>query len=301
MAVQAAPRAGLPINSHGPSSCLIHGDHLHLKTQVLSFPRTPEFNPLYVNSLSSHKYRVRAQAASRSDFNESASRLTEEARKKAAETAKSVSDAVKSMADAARERVEGFQNERELKRRFRRAKEAANERLGDLAFETRRTLQRWNRQYRVSERIDEAADLFRQELKRIDREFGVGQKSRALSMDFRRNWPRYKRELNDFFNTPLGRSAATLVFLWFALSGWLFRIIILGTWVLPFAAPFLIGAVARNAVIEGACPACKRRFIGNRSQVIQCMNCRAVVWQPRDDFSKGSSEPEIIDVEIEDK
>jgi len=42
----------------------------------------------------------------------------------------------------------------------------------------------------------------------------------------------------------------TLVFIWFALSGWLFRIIIFGTWVLPFAAPFLIGAVARNTVIE---------------------------------------------------
>lgn len=300
MAVQAAPRAGLPINSHRPSSSVLHGDYFH-KTRVLSFPRTPEFNPLYLNSLSSHKGRVRAHAASRSDFNESASRLTEEARKKAAEAAKSVSDAAKSMADAAKERVKDFDNERDLKRRFRRAANAANERLGDFAFETRRTLQRWNRQFRVTDRIEEAADLFRQEVKRIDREFGVGQKSRALSMDFRRNWPRYKRELNDFFNTPLGRSAATLVFLWFALSGWLFRIIILGTWVLPFAAPFLIGAVARNAVIEGACPACKRRFIGNRSQVIQCMNCRAIVWQPRDDFSKGSSDPEIIDVDIEEK
>lgn len=301
MAVQAAPRAGLPINSHRPSSNLIRGDHFHLQTRILSFPRTPDFNPLYINSLSSHKSRVRTHAASRSDFNESASRLTEEARKKAAEAAKNVSDAAKSMADAAKEHVEDFQNDRDLKRRFRRAADAANERLGDFAYETRRTLQRWNRQFRVSDRIEEAADLFRQELKKIDRELGVGQKSRALSMDFRRNWPRYKRELNDFFNTPLGRSAATLVFLWFALSGWLFRILILGTWVLPFAAPFLIGAVARNVVIEGACPACKRRFVGNRSQVIQCMNCRAVVWQPRDDFSKGSSDPEIIDVEIEEK
>lgn len=42
----------------------------------------------------------------------------------------------------------------------------------------------------------------------------------------------------------------TIFFLWFALSGWLFRCIILATWVLPFAAPLLIGAVANNFVIE---------------------------------------------------
>lgn len=247
---------------------------------------------------------VTAEAAGRSDFQEMAFRLGEEARKKAGEAAKSISDAAKSVTNAAKERIDGFQSGRDeddLNRRFRKAIEAANAWLGSLAYETRKTAERWNRQFRVSEKVDEAAESLREQLKRIDREFGIAQKSRALTIDFRMNLPRYRRELNQFLKTPLGRSVATLVFLWFALSGWLFRIIILGTWVLPFAAPFLIGAVARNTVIEGACPACKRRFIGNRNQIIQCVNCRAIVWQPREDFSKDSSNPDIIDIDIEEK
>lgn len=42
----------------------------------------------------------------------------------------------------------------------------------------------------------------------------------------------------------------TIFFLWLALSGWLFRLLILATWVLPFAAPLVIGAVANNLVIK---------------------------------------------------
>lgn len=45
-------------------------------------------------------------------------------------------------------------------------------------------------------------------------------------------------------------SLQTFFFLWFALSGWLFRILIFATWVLPFAGPLLIGAVANNLVIK---------------------------------------------------
>lgn len=42
----------------------------------------------------------------------------------------------------------------------------------------------------------------------------------------------------------------TIFFLWLALSGWLFRVLIFATWVLPFAAPLVIGAVANNLVIK---------------------------------------------------
>ena len=51
--------------------------------------------------------------------------------------------------------------------------------------------------------------------------------------------------------------------------------------------------------MQGSCPSCKRRFIGYRSQMVVCNYCKAVVWQPRQDFSKGESDPSIIDVEIE--
>ncbi|GKC25454.1 hypothetical protein Tco_1027604, partial [Tanacetum coccineum] len=108
----------------------------------------------------------------------------------------------------------------------------------------------------------------------------------------------------------LSMEQLTIFFLWFALSGWLFRILIFATWVLPFAGPLLIGALANNLVIKGACPACKRQFIGNKNQTVRCAGCGNIVWQPKNDFfSKGGngpsssskSDPNIIDVEFEEK
>ncbi|KAJ4958402.1 hypothetical protein NE237_025513 [Protea cynaroides] len=102
----------------------------------------------------------------------------------------------------------------------------------------------------------------------------------------------------------------TIFFLWFALSGWLFRVMIFATWVLPFAAPLLIGTVANNYVIQGTCPECKQQFMGYKNQVIQCVSCGNIVWQPKDDSSSrgggrdpksSSSVPDIIDVEFEEK
>lgn len=60
---------------------------------------------------------------------------------------------------------------------------------------------------------------------------------------------------------------------------------------------------------QGACPACKRQFVGYKNQIIRCASCGNIVWQPEGDFfrrdSRGTnsrkSEPEIIDVEFEEK
>lgn len=60
---------------------------------------------------------------------------------------------------------------------------------------------------------------------------------------------------------------------------------------------------------QGACPACKRQFVGYKNQVIRCASCGNTVWQPKGDFfsrdgrgpSSSKSEPEIIDVEFEEK
>ena len=62
---------------------------------------------------------------------------------------------------------------------------------------------------------------------------------------------------------------------------------------------------------QGACPACKRQFVGYKNQMVRCGGCGNVVWQPKGDFfSKGGgnrgspsskSEPDIIDVEFEEK
>ncbi|KAG6519314.1 hypothetical protein ZIOFF_022807 [Zingiber officinale] len=51
------------------------------------------------------------------------------------------------------------------------------------------------------------------------------------------------------------------------------QIFILATWILLFAAPLLMGALANNFAIQGTCLACKRKFLGSRFQMIRCTGC----------------------------
>ncbi|KAE8673723.1 putative LRR receptor-like serine/threonine-protein kinase [Hibiscus syriacus] len=185
----------------------------------------------------------------------------------------------------------------------------ANDGFEQFVFEAKKTAERLDRQYSISRQLSSAAQSATDRAREIDREFEIGLRWRTFSMDFSRNWPRYRKQLNDFLDTPLGRSSATIFFLWFALSGWMFRCIIFATWILPFAGPLLIGTVAKNLVIKGACPACKREFVGYKNQIIRCASCRNIVWQPEGGFFRGDSrssnsrksDPEIIDVEFEEK
>ncbi|KAA8533498.1 hypothetical protein F0562_031068 [Nyssa sinensis] len=187
---------------------------------------------------------------------------------------------------------------------------SANDGFEQLLYETKKTAERIDRRYSVSLRLSTVAESAADRAKELDREFEITQRWRTFTIDFSRNWPRYRKQLNDFLDTPFGRSLATIFFLWFALSGWLFQFLIFATLTLPFVGPLLIGAVANNFVIKGACPACRMQFVGYKSQTIRCTSCRSIVWQPKgDSFSRGGggrassskSEPEIIDVEFEEK
>ncbi|KAH9734558.1 hypothetical protein KPL71_017417 [Citrus sinensis] len=174
---------------------------------------------------------------------------------------------------------------------WRDAWRTANNGFEQLVFEAKKTAERIDRQYSVSRRLNSAARTAAVRARELDREFAISVRWRSFRMDFSRNWPR------------------TIFFLWFALSGWLFRILILATWVLPIAAPLLIGTVANNFVIKGACPACKREFIGSKSQIIRCAGCGNIVWQPEGDFfsrngggkKSTKSDDDIIDVDFEEK
>ncbi|CAN4113204.1 unnamed protein product [Withania somnifera] len=185
----------------------------------------------------------------------------------------------------------------------------ANDGFEQFLYESRKTVERIDRRYDVKRRVNDVVQTASDRAREIDRDFEITRKWRTFALDFRSNLPRYRKQWNDFMDTPLGRSAATIFFLWFALSGWLFRILIIATWVLPFAGPLLIGVVANNLVIKGQCPSCRRQFIGNKNSTVRCTNCGNIVWQPKDDFfSRGSrgtttskSEPDIIDVEFEEK
>ncbi|GMY06467.1 replicase polyprotein 1ab protein [Fagus crenata] len=186
---------------------------------------------------------------------------------------------------------------------------SANDGFEQFLYEARKAAESLDRRYSVSRRVSSVASLAADRAREIDREFEIGMRWRTFTLDFTRNFPRYRKQLNDFLDTPLGRSFATIFFLWFALSGWLFRILIFATWILPFAGPLLIGTIANNLVIKGACPACKRQFVGYKNQIIRCASCGNTVWQPKGDFfsrgGKGSSpsksDPDIIDVEFEEK
>ncbi|CAH8307524.1 unnamed protein product [Eruca vesicaria subsp. sativa] len=200
---------------------------------------------------------------------------------------------------------------------WRDAWRTANDGFEQFVFEAKKTAERIDREYAVSRRLSSAASSAGDRAKEIDREYGISPRVRNLSADFSRNFPKYRKQFSDFLNTPLGGSFATIFFVWFALSGWLFRVIIVATWVLPIAGPLLIGAVANNFVIKGECPACKRQFIGYKNQVIRCEGCRNIVWQPQGDFfsrdgnnnnssnNKGNSKKppksQIIDVDFEEK
>ncbi|XAR52105.1 hypothetical protein NMG60_11020007 [Bertholletia excelsa] len=186
----------------------------------------------------------------------------------------------------------------------------ANDGFEMLIFETKKTAERIDRRYSLSRQLSAVAQSASDRVREWDRDLEITQRWRTFTLDFSRNWPRYRKQLNDFLDTPLGRSFATIFFLWFALSGWLFRFLIFATWVLPFAGPLLIGTVANNLVIKGACPACKKQFVGYKNQMVRCASCGNIVWQPqRDFFSSGprgsspssKSDPEIIDVEFEEK
>ncbi|KAL9247015.1 hypothetical protein vseg_020487 [Gypsophila vaccaria] len=185
----------------------------------------------------------------------------------------------------------------------------ANDGFEQVVYDAKKAAERFDRRYDVSRKVSSAVEVASVRAREIDREYEVSQKWRAFSLDVSSNFPRYRKQFSDFLDTPLGRGSSTIFFVWFALSGWLFRCLILATWVLPIAGPLLINSVVNNLVVKGACPSCKREFIGNKNNMIQCTGCGNIVWQPQPGgFSKGNknstrskSQPEIIDVEFEEK
>ncbi|CAM8888258.1 unnamed protein product [Rhodiola kirilowii] len=185
----------------------------------------------------------------------------------------------------------------------------ANDKFEYIVYEARKTAERIDREYKVSAKVNSAVRAAQDKAWEIDREYEIRQKWRGFALDFSRNWPRYRREISDGAATPVGRSAVTVFFLWFALSGWLFRFFIFGVWVLPLAGPLLIGSLANSFVIKGECPACKRQFVGSRTQIVRCAGCGNIVWQPTGDpfpknnggSSSSKSKQDVIDIEFEER
>ncbi|CAN0898066.1 hypothetical protein LINGRAHAP2_LOCUS19498 [Linum grandiflorum] len=194
----------------------------------------------------------------------------------------------------------------------RKAWRSANDGFELFLFEAKKTVERIDRKYSVGKRLSVVTQSAVDRARLIDRDLNLTTRWRAFSMDFSRNWPRYRKQLNGLMNTPLGRVFYALFFLWFALSGWLFRFLIFGSFVLPLAGPLIIAAIGNNFVIKGSCPACKQDFMGIKTRQIRCSGCGNIVWYPEDSRGGGSgpgqqgsrpskSDPNIIDVEFEER
>ncbi|KAJ6801658.1 uncharacterized protein M6B38_196965 [Iris pallida] len=91
---------------------------------------------------------------------------------------------------------------------LREAWRRANDGIELIAFEARRAADRVDRRFSVSRRLSAAARAASDRARELDLELGIGRRWRTFSVDFSRNWPRYRKELSDFFETPLGRGLA---------------------------------------------------------------------------------------------
>ncbi|KAJ6767250.1 hypothetical protein OIU79_023084 [Salix purpurea] len=182
----------------------------------------------------------------------------------------------------------------------------ANDGFEQFLFEAKKTAERIDRRYSVSRRLSAVAQSASDRARDIDRDKFSGDKHMVRD---------YNLEIGKFVKNAI--EGVLLLFFSSGLHylGGCFRFFIFATWVLPIAGPLLIGTLANNLVIKGACPACKRQFVGYKNQVIRCGGCGNIVWQPKgpgggpgDFFSGGGrgtrsskSDPEIIDVDFEEK
>ncbi|KAJ7529428.1 hypothetical protein O6H91_15G049800 [Diphasiastrum complanatum] len=296
---------------HTPASCTcsfpsLQSSSPHFTSLRLLRHTAPPPSQISVARFRPRQFRAEAATNCRSGsggngFEEQAGRIAGEARRKFENMTKSVSEKAERVFTDAGQKFNEFQEKSDVEGKAQRFARQANLKLEELVYNIRKQIEKWDRQYRLSEKSQQFADTVRKQIYDADQQFGVRQKARNWTSQLQLRWPTYRRQLSNFLESPLGKLVSTCFFLWFFLSGWLFRIAFLSMWILPFAAPLLIGTISKNAIIEGACPACKTRFIGSRSQVVLCRNCRNVVWQPRQDFSKDSSDPSIIDVDFEEK
>ncbi len=71
----------------------------------------------------------------------------------------------------------------------KRAARNANLRLEELAFDLKRKVAKWDREYGVSDKAREAADFAAEQVQNVDRQLGIRQKARNATTDLRLKWP----------------------------------------------------------------------------------------------------------------
>lgn len=245
--------------------------------------------------------RFTCHASQNDSFDRRLNQMAEDAKKRAADAAKAFTAKAEEAMNDAKRKASKFQDTNDLKGKAAKAARQANQRLEELGYDVRKQAVRWDRQYGFSDKAEQAKEYAQEQVQNLDKQLNLRQKFRNFQSEFRLRWPAIRRNVNSFLDTTLGKAVATLFFAWFVLSGWFFRLFFYSVWLLPLAAPLLIGTLSKNLIVEGACPACGTRYVGSRNQIVVCQRCRGVVWQPRQDFSKDSraADPTIIDIDLD--
>ncbi|KAL2649376.1 hypothetical protein R1flu_017504 [Riccia fluitans] len=236
------------------------------------------------------------------DFGSQASRVVKDASRKAQKAAREFSSQAEKLFEQAKRNASKLGKEDEdLQTKLNRFAQAAIRKLEEVTYDVKRWAAKWDREYQITEKAQQAFEYASEQVQSVDRQLGVGRKTRELTVNLRLKWPTYRRQLSDFLETPIGKSAGTVFLLWLLVSGWFFRLLLFSMWVIPFL-PLLISKFGKAAIVQGTCPNCGMQYVGGRNQIVTCSRCRGVVWQPRTDFSRDSkADPQIIDIDIDSK
>lgn len=70
-----------------------------------------------------------------------------------------------------------------------RAAKTANLKFEEFAYDFKKQLGKWDRQYRITEKAQEAKDYATEQAQNVDRQFGIRQKARHATADFRLKLP----------------------------------------------------------------------------------------------------------------
>lgn len=70
-----------------------------------------------------------------------------------------------------------------------RAAKSANLKFEEFAYDFKKQLGKWDRQYRVTEKAQKAKEYAIDQAQNVDRQFGIRQKARNASADFRLRLP----------------------------------------------------------------------------------------------------------------
>lgn len=98
------------------------------------------------------------------------------------------------------------------------------------------TATKFDREYNLSEKAQKAGKRFEETAREVDSRYGVRNKLRGIVDDVQRKWPRWRRQLEEFWATPFGQVVGIAAVGWLFYTGavfWLLNWLLLLWWLAP--------------------------------------------------------------------